>query len=335
MKQLFTLFAAIIFAATIAAQKPLATVAHEGKLTFFDSFTAFDDALDNAVNGDTIFLSSGNFTSNSESVTIKKRVSIVGNGYDSFIVPDLHIDMSGNPDSYMDAPLFDGVRLKLLSFNMGFPSLSTSRDNLYKTTITNCYIKNLDCAGNAGNEVLIDRCFIEFVDCDYASDNNTLFQNCKIVELSGSDGHAIFVNNCNIGKAYYCPRSLSSSIIQAGTVYGSLSYNGNHIITNSLFPSSTIFNAYQDSIGTNFLLNDCYFDDNDGHNSFLDENLECTIDLAGKGYVGEDGTVIGVYGGYTPYTETPSVPTVDASKSSVQYDKENNKLNVTITVAPN
>ena len=79
---------------------------------------------------------------------------------------------------------------------------------------------------------------------------------------------------------------------------------------------------------------DCFYDAG-GDDGLFDDKLDCTINLEEKGYFGEDGTVVGVYGGEFPYSETPTVPTVDSAKSSVEYDKDGNKLNVTITVAPN
>ena len=67
----------------------------------------------------------------------------------------------------------------------------------------------------------------------------------------------------------------------------------------------------------------------------MDDNLECTLDLVSLGYLDENGTQVGVYGGDFPFSETPSVPTVDSAKSSVVYDSEANQLKVTISVAPN
>lgn len=332
MKQLLILLAAIITATTAVAQKPMATVSHNGNLTFFESDTAFADAYNQAENGDTIFLSAGYFIHNSEDITITKRISIVGCGYDSFIVPNITFYMRNNPDSYMEAPLFDGVRIKQLIFSNDYES----RVNLYSSTIANSYIGEILNAGYGGNEVLIDRCHIDYADFD--GNGNVCIQNSKLGQL-GSNTQYISAINCNIGMTTLSPRILRSSIIMHGNPYyagvnGRIEYSGIHVIENSLFPSTDIFLNNSSSIGNQFQLVNCYFDDNDGE-PLLDDNLECTIDLAAKGYIGEDGTVIGVYGGYTPYTETPTVPTVDAAKSSVQYDKENNKLNVTITVAPN
>lgn len=332
MKQLLILLAAIISATTAVAQKPLATVAHNGNLTFFESDTAFVEAYNQAENGDTIFLSAGYFIHNSETFTIEKRISIAGCGYDSFIVPNISIYMRDNPDSFMEAPLFDGVRIKQLSFTSDYES----QGNLLSSKIVNSYIGYLTNVGFGGKEVLIDHCHIDYADF-YGGDCNVSIQNSKLGELGANSTYNLSAINCNIGKTSYCPRVLRSSIIRSGVSNynsGKITYSGIHIIENSLFPSTDIFVNNSSTIGNQFQLVNCYFDDNNGE-SLLDDNLECTINLAEKGYLGEDGTVIGVYGGYTPYTETPTVPTVDAAKSSVQYDKENNKLNVTITVAPN
>lgn len=73
-------------------------------------------------------------------------------------------------------------------------------------------------------------------------------------------------------------------------------------------------------------------------NSLLDDNMDVVegLDLQASGFLGADGTVVGVYGGqWFPYSETPSMPTVDSSKSTVDFDQDTNTLKVKITVTPN
>ncbi|MDE6510749.1 MAG: hypothetical protein K2L00_01450, partial [Muribaculaceae bacterium] len=78
---------------------------------------------------------------------------------------------------------------------------------------------------------------------------------------------------------------------------------------------------------------DCYFENPE--NGLLDDDLNVTIDLQAKGYLGKDGKIIGAYGGEDPFSEYPSVPTIDSANSSVEFDSEVNELNVTITLLPN
>lgn len=333
MKRILTFVALIgMVVAAYAQQRALVTLSHNGELSFFTHNSALENALDSAVNGDIIYLSEGDFTSNSSSITIKKRVSIVGCGFKSRILADLTIDMRDNPDSYMDAPLFDGVRMQELIFYNGVgDDASINRNNLKEVTISKSWIRELENGGIAGNNFNVDRCYIEHADFDDADNNNTFVQNSKIGAIKSYNyGEVnIQVKNCNIGSTYGCPRVVISSII-GGTDYdghsGAFLISGKHIIYNSLFPSKALVDR------TEITAYNCYFDAQEG--GVLNENLEATMDLKEKGYLGEDGTVIGIYGGDFPFSETPSVPTVDSSKSSVTYDAENNKLNVTITVSP-
>lgn len=52
-----------------------------------------------------------------------------------------------------------------------------------------------------------------------------------------------------------------------------------------------------------------------------------------KGYIGTDGTVVGIEGGSAPFTLEPSVPKV--TNSTVAYDAANKLLKVNLTVTTN
>ena len=54
--------------------------------------------------------------------------------------------------------------------------------------------------------------------------------------------------------------------------------------------------------------------------------------LKNQNYIGNDGTVIGICGGNTPYTLVPSVPKV--TESSLKVDTKKQELNVTLSVSP-
>lgn len=56
-------------------------------------------------------------------------------------------------------------------------------------------------------------------------------------------------------------------------------------------------------------------------------------ELMEKGYIGNDGTVIGCNGGATPYTLVPAVPVV--TESDVKLDAEKRELNVKLTLTAN
>ena len=93
-----------------------------------------------------------------------------------------------------------------------------------------------------------------------------------------------------------------------------------------------------DTLYSSVLLNSCCYNGRIGsssvtQNCYPEVNLESDASyLQSQGYLGTDGTIVGIYGGETPYTLEPTVPKV--TDSNLQLDMENKKLNVNLTVSP-
>ena len=265
-----------------------------------------------AENGDILYLAEGNFILDGGKQSIKKLLSIVGSGYNSHILGTIEISLPENTGIDMSAPLFDGVRIDVLSFDI----YSNHYKNLGNSEIRRTWIRELVGGSYAGLETLYDNCYIE--KADFYGDGTVLVKNSKLGKVDGRNTYDISVMNCNIDYLNYYPRYMSSSIVAEN---GETQVNGNHTIVRSwmhILPDDYSINLY-----------DCY----EGHDSMLDDNLEVNgIDLASFGYLGEDGNVVGIHGGESPFSENPSVPTVDTANSSVEYDSAANKLKVSITV---
>lgn len=318
------------------AQFPMVTLSHNGELSFFTNMTAFEAAIDSAKNGDTLYLSEGNFMLNGGKITIQKRLNIVGSGYGSHIIGKLYIDLRNNTYSFTGAPLFEGVYLDTLEFPY-YGSETSADDNLRgESEIRRCRIRTLMRGANADKYVTYDKCFLESANFDgYGS---VVVKNSKIIghNYSYDDewldlGDAIYnitAINCNISEAYHHPTMMNSCIFQA-----SKDFRGNKFAG---IGQCSIFNSVIEFIPTdsNVYTYDCYIHD-DKSKPLLDENMECPLDLIALGYIGQDGTVAGINGGYSPFSENPSVPTVDSANSSVLYDAQSNKLKVSIAVKAN
>ncbi|MDE5872199.1 MAG: hypothetical protein K2H22_09700 [Muribaculaceae bacterium] len=340
MKRLFTLIVAMCSIIAAMAQFPMATVSHNGELTQFTGLHALDDALDASKVGDVIYLSEGTFSSGNTDKGIKYGVSVVGCGYNTKLLGSYGVLMNDdNWDITMDTPWLDGVNVDRL----GLRDEAHYDGNRKFLEIRNCWIGKLDYGGHAAKNFYINSCFIDDAGFsglnEYRDDNketrNVYINNSKIRNL-GRFSDYIITTNCNISVAEHCPRIVESCIIEGSQEEnGKLRtwWNGTHVINNSLFPSAAFVSSeYDDNYpqdGTS--INNCYFEN--PANGLLDENLNATIDLQAKGYLGQDGTIIGAYGGETPFSELPSVPSIDSEKSSVEYDAPSKKLNVTITVA--
>lgn len=317
MKRIVTIIAAItMLVSGMAAQtRALATLSHEGQLTFFDKVSALEDAIEAAVDGDIIYLSDGKFGASQQSITIQnKKISIVGNGYNSHIVPNVKFNFALEESLLtLTAPLLDGVRLEKLEF-----ANTQNNKSIQNVEIKKCMINEISTS--YADNIIIDRCKISYY--NGSSYKNVSVYNSKI-DTFGSVNCEI-VENCNIKTIKsYSPSYITNSLIENFDNGPSKGIYENCIIVNST-ESLTSINEFRN----------CY-DLSSELESILDDNLECTISDMSP-YVGIDGTVVGIYGGeWFPYSETPSVPTVDSAKSSVEYDKDNNQLKVTITVAPN
>lgn len=325
MKRFLSMIVAICAFFAASAETPMVTLSHNGELSFFTNLTALNAALDSAKNGDTIYLSEGDFIVDGGAMTINKRVSIVGNGYGTHILGNLSIDMSSNENSnsVIDATLFDGVRIdKLYFYNSG-----DSRNNLSDSEVRRCWIRELDYGAQAGNNVTYDKCYIEKADFD--GSGTVLVTNSKLKGKGSSYSdndymYNITAINCNISEAFYYPLTMVSCIFKRSTTGSDPSVHGSSC---SIINSVLDFTPSDSSVYTH----DCYIYSNENQ-SLLDEKLDCPLNLSELGYLGQDGTIVGIYGGENPFSENPSVPTVDTANSSVEYDAENNKLKVSITV---
>ena len=322
-----------------SAQHPMVTLSHNGELSFFTNLGAFEDALTAAEDNDIIYLSEGNFSSQYTDVVITKRIRIVGSGYNSQLLFGIKVNMINNPYENGQMLSFDGVNILKLDFQ-GPSTVSdhpTNRKNIGLVKITNSFIETLDGVGIAGDELTIEKCYIKDLIPYAVSQNLTIIKNSKILRILNqnydSSGAYMTLENCNVWGSYYLPTTVISSIIQypldskgIGNKLSKFSGSNGHIsLINSLFYSENQF-------PTNYTIsqNNCFYDERE--EEFFDEKLESIFNLEESGYFGQDGKVIGIMGGETPFSENPSVPTVDSANSSVKYDAENNKLKVSITV---
>ena len=304
--------ACAFFAAS--AQNPMVTLSHNGELSFFTNLTALESAYSAAEHGDTIYLSQGDFVVNGGSFKISKDISIIGNGYGSHILGDITVSIS-NQNVVGDAPLFDGVRLDKLTFSsMGTVTPEASE-------IRRCWIRNLDDGAYAANNMSYDKCYIE--SADFFGGGTVFLKNSKVSCVSSNSYlYHTTALNCNINVTDYYPLTAISCIIKKGGSNAPSVYSSSASIINCLLD-------YTPS-ASGLYKHECYVDD--ASESIFDDKMNCTLNLTEAGYLGQDGTVVGIQGGESPFSENPSVPSVDTANSSVEYDSSANKLKVNITV---
>lgn len=281
---------------------------HNGEVTLFDG-DKIQDAVNAATDGDIIYLTLGTF----KPFDVTKKITIRGTGETSVIDGNVNISIPGS--AKLTSPVLEALAVS------GTVNIGAQVDDMI---IRKCKIGNFTIGAQVDGAVL-DRCYITNkltlssyikgmtvvntklynVTANSEATQNTTFVNCNIYILNTSHFSATIIN----------------SIIQ--------SYNVSQTIYSSVILNSLILSSL--TLGSSSVAQNCY-----NYSGYLLNNIcECTYDtsnLQSKGYLGTDGTVVGIYGGDTPYTLEPSVPKV--TSSDLKLDMEQKKLNVKLTVSP-
>ena len=98
---------------------------------------------------------------------------------------------------------------------------------------------------------------------------------------------------------------------------------------------NTLINIEHISVATTSVAIDCYYCHYSYYSYLIESDCSSSLtdeQLKTNGYLGADGTIVGINGGDTPFTLESSVPTVTSSE--LNLDLENRKLNVKLTVSP-
>lgn len=321
MKQLLLLLSTILCIFTLslpanAQNRPTITrLSSDGTMTVYDHINCLETAIDDAKDGDKLYLSEGTFTSSRSEIVIDcfdKRISLIGSGYNTRIIPNLTFTLGiiyGSSHQYTfsyDAPLLDGLHLENIIFNS---EDYHSHENLL---IKNCYINFLQLS--YVETATIESCHIKNYYCEpYYPEGICELKNCKIGNLQASQA---YTENCNIYNY------IAGTSINYSGIFSTIPINlQGQVFEFCILPEGDVYDGH---------IRECYRVED--MNTILDpETLEPLVDLKEKGYLGMDGTEVGIYGGPGPhFTELPSVPTVDSKKSTVEYDPSENKLKVNI-----
>ena len=324
MKKQLIMMACMLMAsiAAFAGTNSKILLQHEGGVKVYDS-NQMTQALADAVKGDTLFLSEGTFAG----FDLTKEVMIRGCGTTTIITGAVKIAVAGNPT--FSAPLLDALKID--------NSLTVSQP-CNKLHIRKCWITG-DISFTAKSEdVLIDRC------SNINSNFKTFSISSNIVSMTvmnsfiaylysnGVTGNVVTFINCNIGSRYSeIPNQTFINCIFGYGGYTTISSSSSTKLTNCTL-LNCLYNTYSSgclnsNVG-NSILQSCY-GVNNGTSLLTDMSKD---DLLANGYLGNDGTIVGIYGGNTPYVADmlPAAPKV--TDSSVKLDLENKKLNVSLKV---
>ena len=301
---------------TVKAQTSKVALQHSGNVTLYNA-DELSKALDASVDGDTLYLNEGTFTGG---ITIKKKVTIIGSGSASIISGDVTIAFTGTPT--LTANLLDALNIS------GTINITSAVNGL---KLRKCKFTNISFSAYV-NDMIIDRCFCTntFTLSTYVKGLTVI--NSKIYNLNGgayNTSAATFINCC-ICSIY---ASSFSGTIMNSILYTYYNYNANYGIfgTSALLVNTLVNTSYLKITGCT--TQNCMESTNFSINGSTCECNLTTDDLQNASYLGNDGTVVGVYGGTTPFTLVPAVPTVSSYKINV--DAANKKLNVNLKVTAN
>lgn len=317
MKKTILTIVCLLGILSVNAQTAKIALQHNGYVTLYDA-NQMEDALKASVDGDTIYLNEGTFTGN---VTIDKKVSVIGSGVATMYEGSITVSIPGSPTltaHLLDAIYFknsitiaqplNGLKIRKCQFN-GLVFNAKTED----ITIDRCYSR-----GNSSNPLQLS-----------ANVKKMTVLNSKIYDVVGdvkNPGDASFVN-CNIYYMYNyssCCRATYMNCIIGNWYSYSNNYLENTTYVNCLCGSS----FYGKSVNQN-----CW---NANNTNIINNSTNCTFtddQLRSDGYLGTDGTVVGITGGTTPFTLEPSVPKV--TDYTIKVDTQTKKLNVNIKVKAN
>lgn len=315
-KQLLVLACFALVSIAAKAQFGQIVLQHEGVVSVFEN-NKIDDAMAKAVDGDVIYLSEGTF---SGEMNITKKISIIGAGINTVWGGNVNIDIPGTPT--LTNRLLDAFTIS---------NAITVKQPCKGLNIRKCQFNTITFSALTENAT-IDRCYSRGDDANgfrLSTNIKGLYvMNSKIWSLSGAAGNAGDVNfmNCNIYQLY----TLSNSAQLAS--YTNCIIRSHY---NNYWYTSTVFRNCL--WGTNYFTNcnsaNCW---GYGNTNIIGNGCNCSLsdaDLKSKGYIGTDGTVVGITGGAAPYSLTPTVPRVTEHTINVDTDKK--ELNVNIKVTTN
>lgn len=305
---------ACLMLATISSKADIAATVmlhHNGKTTLFQ-WNEVQNAVDAAVDGDTIYLAEGTFSA----FNVNKRIMVRGTGPKTIVQGACQITISG--ETPLGMPVLDAI-----SF-----SEDIIVNSAYKQfTLRKIQARNLRFANTYEfYDMKLDRCY--FFGYLWLRKNIREFNafNCKVEQLIPEDyksGKVTF-EHCNINL-------ITDTIV--GATFNSCAlvkcneYSNRKPRTNFI---SCIFDNCVFYYWNSYYLgwSNCTFI-NCTKDSYVDIDFNGTS--GSKTYISAiDNTYIGANGGTYPFTIYPALPTVTKHRYSV--DAANKKLNVTLTV---
>lgn len=352
-KVLLTMLASVLFITGAKAEETttlVATLSHEGGLTAYYGKGALVDAYNAAQPGDIITLSAGVFTG----TNMNKNITIRGvGGWSDGSSDNVTTTIEGgltyklqNDDNEL---VIEGVRftsqqsVKSDTYKECTFSKVNFGDNMFSADI-NVFAKLNHCVSTDYRGYIHQGVCTNCVFRDFGASTGTdkiTMQNCVIYEFgtyNNPDFNDDVLTNCifiNTGKYQLAASNdvhncvFFNKSIQDYDFFANATNESNKIVADrdNFFKNPGVLDKSTDQYGEASAYN-IKFEDLKVDGTGLFE----LSDEAKKIYTGNDGTVVGVWGGANPFNMTPSNPRITKCEIVPKVD-ENGKLSVTIEVA--
>ena len=335
MKRLFLLatIIAIVSSASYAATLQRTILSHKGNLTQYDA-NHWQEAINDAVAGDTVFFTSGYFAGE---LTITKPITLIGAG-----VAEDNAFWTGNDPYWYNGALADvyagcaktGESTRIDgNVSINIPGKITLTKTLMEGFLIYRDPWNSDGASVFIEQeitgVIIKRCQIGWLSAS-AKSTNMVLENCFFNGLSPENWVEPNIHNCVIGQQIDArgTEGLEFTNCMLNDLLGAHNYT----FVNCTIGTLGDANYYS----THNTYVNCIYQNSDGNSTYTNcwqndsPNLFNKAQLQSGGYIGTDGTVVGPLGGVFPFTLIPSQPYV--SSSTMTYNKSTKKLNVNVTI---
>ena len=291
------------------AQQSIIALHHEGKVTIF-SGSKTQEAMDASVKGDTLYLSEGTFAG----WNVTHGIVVLGSGERTVVSGNITI--TGNDEKKdLGGYVFSGLNL-IHNFVVN--------DSVNGFKMTQCQMNNFSIIDgaffDAGEIVMCHiKNVLELNGKEYGLD--VISSKVRYFDFGGVNQGSVSFNHCNVESSVlhdYYPETTNDNFF--------------HNCIVAWIRYSTWNNCLAAGIEEVYVFHtakDCYKD-----TFTFDDKLNCSLPddtLKARGYLGDDGTVVGITGGEIPYTLELATPHIADHK--VDVDNVNRKLTVTLKMA--
>jgi hypothetical protein len=325
---LFVLLLVVVGSKNALAQTQVATLQHGEDISVFYGQNAFVDAHNAAQTGDVITLSSGTFTP----TNITKAITLRGAGcvidtvtgiYPTIIPNSFQMNVTNN-DAFLT---IEGI----------YFSGTVNRQTLNHPKFIKCNFENFSSNGGNMQNAQISNCKFKYF--EFGGTSNTMLINCVIWGANALDNTSRTVNAYNsfiyLNSKASALNAYNCIIKDGGGGYYPSNMNGNSVAYNCIGIQGSYYGAF-DCQAFNCIDNKTYsqifetFNPGDYYVFSFTEPFILKEEIA-TGFLGNDGTEVGIHGGIMPYSSRPSYMVIEqcnvANRSTID-----GKLSVEIEV---